>query len=192
MEKSFEEEGYNSDELEQNQAKKDICCSPIYKQKEHRPSEEEIKHKIDEINEKYEEDEQQLNELDVDGAINIDEILISNNLSKSKQLLIKKVENIQLDDKNKPINCKQNTSNELEIFKQDNYLKIFDKKIKERINTYNNLLNEIEKNEGGLLKFCKGYENLGLNVRENGIEYREYAPGAKSMTIVKYILNLVW
>lgn len=175
MENNIEEEGYISDELAQNQAKKDICCSPIYKKEQHRPSEEEIKHKIDEINEKYEEEE-------IDGAINIDQILISNNFKMQTKQSVK-VETNQVDDKT--INSKQNS--ELEIFKQDNYLKHFEKKIKERINTYNNLINEIDKNEGGLLNFCKGYEKLGLNVRENGIEYREYAPGAKSITIVNLI-----
>lgn len=45
-------------------------------------------------------------------------------------------------------------------------------------------LSEIEKNEGGLEKFSRGYEKFGFNKTEKGIVYREWAPAAKAVCLI--------
>jgi hypothetical protein len=77
---------------------------------------------------------------------------------------------------------------EFEVINQDPYLKPYEGMIRERVNAMNNLINEIEKNEGSFIEFCRSYRNMGLQVCDEGIRFREYAPGAHEMTIVIYIL----
>ena len=49
---------------------------------------------------------------------------------------------------------------------------------------YKETLNEILKNEITLENFSKSYEHMGLNLLRNGdIKYREYAPGAKGISL---------
>jgi hypothetical protein len=198
--------------------KREICSSPFVKTKE--PSFEEIQSAIDELNERKSALEDSI-ESDYDGAINIDNILISKNF-KEKQSLHKNSENENLKfeegakigendysekseidnfsskkDSNHIIRKKSNLSvdnkmtsqskriSDLEVINSDHYLKPFEKKIKERLSKFETLLKEIEKNEGSLLKFSESYKRMGLNVTDNGIEYREYAPGAHGITIVR-------
>lgn len=47
-----------------------------------------------------------------------------------------------------------------------------------RYKVFTNLKNEIEKNEGGLEKFTRGYERFGINRTHEGLTYREWAPAA--------------
>ena len=50
--------------------------------------------------------------------------------------------------------------------------------------SYKKILNEIMKNEKTLQNFAKGYEYMGINILPNGdIKYREYAPGAKGISL---------
>eukprot|EP00850_Spirogloea_muscicola_P026631 SM008889S23660 [mRNA] locus=s8889:294:576:+ [translate_table: standard] len=44
---------------------------------------------------------------------------------------------------------------------------------------YLKLKEAIDKHEGGLEQFSRGYEKFGFNRTEEGITYREWAPGAK-------------
>ena len=49
---------------------------------------------------------------------------------------------------------------------------------------FNELLALLEKNEGSLLNFSRSYTHMGLHIKEgNVIEYKEYAPGAHSLSI---------
>jgi hypothetical protein len=77
-----------------------------------------------------------------------------------------------------------NRISDLEVINQDHYLKPFEGRIKERIDNMNKLIKDIEKNESSLLEFSEGYKNMGFIVNEEGITFREYAPGAKSISLV--------
>ncbi|XP_058739081.1 1,4-alpha-glucan-branching enzyme 1, chloroplastic/amyloplastic [Vicia villosa] len=53
-----------------------------------------------------------------------------------------------------------------------------------RYGQYKRLREEIDKYEGGLDAFSRGYEKLGFIRSATGITYREWAPGAKSAALV--------
>ncbi|XP_028784874.1 1,4-alpha-glucan-branching enzyme 1, chloroplastic/amyloplastic isoform X1 [Neltuma alba] len=53
-----------------------------------------------------------------------------------------------------------------------------------RYGQYKRLREEIEKHEGGLEAFSRGYEKLGFTRSATGITYREWAPGAKSAALI--------
>jgi hypothetical protein len=186
-----------NDNVSLEQAKKDICVSARVRKKS--ISDEEIQNKIDELN---------LNkakkELEEESAININDILLKNieskkttvmelktmsDLEENEKLIISKeipkqeVSSITEHSKNKKIS-------EFEVINQDGYLKPFENKIRERYNAYKNIISNIEKYEGSFLSFCEGYRKLGLNVTDEGIYFREYAPAAKKMSIVNKIINL--
>ena len=82
---------------------------------------------------------------------------------------------------------------DFEAINQDHFLKPFEYKIKDKLNLMNNLIKNIEQNEISLIKFSEGYKFMGLNIIDDHMCFKEYAPGAKSMSIVKkysYIKNL--
>ena len=63
-------------------------------------------------------------------------------------------------------------------------MKPFEINIKKRVLEYKKILNEIIKNEKSLENFSKSYEFMGISLLPNGdIKYREYAPGAKGISI---------
>ena len=73
---------------------------------------------------------------------------------------------------------------DIAIINQDEYLRPFEHKIRERINTYNHFLNKINYLEKSIIDFAHSYERLGVHVTENNdIIYKEYAPGAKSVSL---------
>ena len=93
-----------------------------------------------------------------------------------------KEEKIKKEKEVKP-KAKKKLSN-LEIVNQDENLKPFELNIKQRILSYKKNLNEIVKNEKSLENFSKSYEFMGINLLSNGdIKYREYAPGAKGISL---------
>ncbi|XP_042045963.1 1,4-alpha-glucan-branching enzyme 2-2, chloroplastic/amyloplastic-like [Salvia splendens] len=53
-----------------------------------------------------------------------------------------------------------------------------------RYDQYRKLRAAIDKNEGGLEAFSRGYEKFGFIRSETGITYREWAPGAKSAVLI--------
>ncbi|KAL5807547.1 hypothetical protein ACOSQ4_030280 [Xanthoceras sorbifolium] len=53
-----------------------------------------------------------------------------------------------------------------------------------RYGQYKRLREEIDKCEGGLEVFSRGYEKLGFIRSDTGITYREWAPGAKSASLI--------
>ncbi len=77
-----------------------------------------------------------------------------------------------------------NRISDLEVINQDHYLKPFEGRIKERIEMMNKLIKDIEKNENSLIEFSQGFKKMGFNVTSKGITFREYAPGAKSISLV--------
>ena len=53
-----------------------------------------------------------------------------------------------------------------------------------RYKCFSGLKNEIEKNEGGLEKFSRGYERFGINRTHEGVVYREWAPAARGVYLI--------
>ncbi|TQE04341.1 hypothetical protein C1H46_010126 [Malus baccata] len=53
-----------------------------------------------------------------------------------------------------------------------------------RYGQYKRLREEIDKYEGGLEVFSRGYEKFGFTRSSEGITYREWAPGAKSASLI--------
>ncbi len=74
---------------------------------------------------------------------------------------------------------------QFEVINQDPMLRPFEGSIKYRIDKFNEALKLLEENEGSLENFSRSYNDMGLWLREgNVIEYKEYAPGAHSLSIV--------
>ncbi|MEW5315348.1 MAG: hypothetical protein WDW38_006786 [Sanguina aurantia] len=75
-----------------------------------------------------------------------------------------------------------------ECFKWDNTLASATEHFKYRWNSFKGLRKAIDDNEGGMEKFTQGYKHYGLNRGEQngqqGLFYREWAPGAKSLALV--------
>ena len=84
------------------------------------------------------------------------------------------------DKKPRPLTSKKNAL----IINQDEKLKPFELNIKQRILHYKKTLNEIIKLDKSLENFAKSYENMGITLLPSGdIKYREYAPGAKGVSL---------
>lgn len=79
---------------------------------------------------------------------------------------------------------------DFEMINQDPSLKQYEGAIQHRNDLFKKQLEEIEKNETSLEAFSQSYKKLGLNkTKDNDIIYREYAPGAKSISIVSLSLS---
>ncbi|KGN47537.1 1,4-alpha-glucan-branching enzyme 1, chloroplastic/amyloplastic [Cucumis sativus] len=70
------------------------------------------------------------------------------------------------------------------ILSHDPGLKPFKDHFKYRVGRYTDLLNLLDKHEGGLDEFARGYLKFGFNREEDGIVYREWAPAAQEAQIV--------
>ncbi|KAK9723834.1 hypothetical protein RND81_05G028700 [Saponaria officinalis] len=70
------------------------------------------------------------------------------------------------------------------IYEIDSILKNHRTHLDYRYSMYRKLREEINKYEGSLEAFSRGYENMGFNRSETGIAYREWAPGAKSASLI--------
>ncbi|ERN13141.1 1,4-alpha-glucan-branching enzyme 2-2, chloroplastic/amyloplastic isoform X1 [Amborella trichopoda] len=70
------------------------------------------------------------------------------------------------------------------IYEIDPLLEGFRGHLDYRYRQYKNLRLLIDQNEGGLDAFSRGYEKFGFNRSESGITYREWAPGAKSASLI--------
>ena len=53
-----------------------------------------------------------------------------------------------------------------------------------RYKCFSGLKNEIQKNEGGLEEFSRGYEKFGINRTREGVIYREWAPAARGVYLI--------
>ncbi|KAK6139989.1 hypothetical protein DH2020_026263 [Rehmannia glutinosa] len=70
------------------------------------------------------------------------------------------------------------------IYEIDPLLSNYREHLDYRYGQYKKLREAIDKYEGGLETFSRGYEKLGFNRSETGITYREWAPGAKWATLI--------
>ncbi|KAK9849514.1 hypothetical protein WJX84_007233 [Apatococcus fuscideae] len=75
-----------------------------------------------------------------------------------------------------------------ECLKWDDSLWTHAEHFKYRWNTYKNIRNAIDQNEGGIEKFSQGWKYYGFNRGElegqKGIWYREWAPGARAVALI--------
>lgn len=72
----------------------------------------------------------------------------------------------------------------LKIFEIDPTLQSVQGQIWERVNGYKHWQSELEKNEGGIEQFAKGYTIFGWNRVEGGWCYREWLPNAKQVFLI--------
>ena len=152
-----EEEGEESDEEEKEDDKKKEI-----KEKEKKEKEKEYKKK-----EENEEEEEEM------------EKKPSKNKDKKKE----KEEKWNNKKGKEPQKIKKKFSS-YEIINQDHSLKPFELEIKERMELYKEKLNEIKNKEKSLENIAKSYKSMGINLMPNGdIKYREYAPGAKGISL---------
>lgn len=82
------------------------------------------------------------------------------------------------------------------LIELDPMLTQYKPQLMKRYNAYLDLKNTIEHYAEGLDKFSLGYKEYGLNRKEDGIWYREWAPGAIKAYLTgefsKYIIILVY
>ncbi|XP_024527573.1 1,4-alpha-glucan-branching enzyme 2-2, chloroplastic/amyloplastic [Selaginella moellendorffii] len=70
------------------------------------------------------------------------------------------------------------------IYEIDPYLKNYRDHLEYRYSQYKAKVDAINKHEGGLEAFSRGYEKFGFNRTAAGITYREWAPAAKSASLM--------
>lgn len=70
------------------------------------------------------------------------------------------------------------------IYELDSYLKPYRDHLDYRFEQYKKKRELIDKFEGGLEAFSRGYEKMGFNKSSEGITYREWAPGAKTASLI--------
>jgi len=77
-------------------------------------------------------------------------------------------------------------SKKLKLVKDDPWLEPSAKDIEDRYNRYQDKLNQINRDFGGLQDFAEGYKYFGIhfNHEKNGWTYREWAPNAKALFLV--------
>jgi len=126
-----------------------------------------------------------------DIKVNIDVDINNNSINSIKNSVNSNPEFIEKKSSSSNVNTSHhvNRISDLEVINQDHYLKPFESKIKERIFMMNKLIKDIEKNESSLLEFSQGFKKIGFNVTDEGIVFREYAPGAKSISLVNIFFN---
>ena len=120
------------------------------------------------------EEEEEEEEQESSSRINIDKEKEKNEKERQKQL--------QKNSKNKKE--EEISISNFGLIKQDEKLKPFELNIKQRILHYKKTLNEIIKQDKSLENFSKSYLNMGITLLPNNdIKYREYAPGAKGISL---------
>ncbi|XP_067897401.1 1,4-alpha-glucan-branching enzyme isoform X2 [Heterodontus francisci] len=71
------------------------------------------------------------------------------------------------------------------LLRLDPYLEQHGDDLRRRYNKFTNLAKSIKENEGSLDHFSRGYESFGINRQaDGGIYCKEWAPGAKSVSLV--------
>jgi len=71
------------------------------------------------------------------------------------------------------------------VVQVDPWLEPFKPFLRHRYANYKQWVEDLEKHEGGLERFSRGYEKMGFQVLPNGdITYREWAPNATSAQLV--------
>lgn len=70
------------------------------------------------------------------------------------------------------------------ILQDDAYLRPFQQTMEHRVQCADDWISKINETEGGIDKFTRGYQQLGFNVTSDGIQYREWAPGAREAFLI--------
>lgn len=70
------------------------------------------------------------------------------------------------------------------IYEIDPFLRGYREHLDYRFGQYKKMREAIDKYEGGLDLFSRGYEKMGFTCSATGITYREWAPGAKSAALI--------
>lgn len=69
-----------------------------------------------------------------------------------------------------------------ELFGYDPYLKSHEKEIRRRYGCFKQQLDNIDKNENGIMEFSASYKTYGYHVdAENNLSWLEWAPSAKNV-----------
>jgi hypothetical protein len=171
------------EEDESKQMMKYICASAHVSTED--VSAEEVQNKIDQVNYNYSEKDD-----DYESTINLNDSLFRSvkNKQKDENKIVAVNEEVSgnikfISEDNREMKSK---FSQFEVINQDIYLKPFEHRIRERVDGFRALLNQIEKYEHNINTFSEGYHSLGLNVTEKGITFKEYAPAALSMSIVSF------
>jgi len=90
---------------------------------------------------------------------------------------------IQDSDKLK-IKIKKVNASEFPVFQADPYLIPHKGFFEHKYHKFGDLLHKIEETEGSLYEFSQGYKKMGFNETDEGVWYREWAPGAKEMFLI--------
>lgn len=79
-----------------------------------------------------------------------------------------------------------NATDGTKIISVDPWLEPFADGLRSRYGVYKKWAEQIRENEGGLAKFAKGYEHLGIHVdpHSQDVVYREYAPGVTAASVI--------
>jgi hypothetical protein len=72
---------------------------------------------------------------------------------------------------------------DLPVINQDPYLKPHEQELQARVKSFHGWLAKFEEHEGGILGFSQSYQRMGLNRVAGGIQYREWAPGARKLSL---------
>ena len=195
----------NQNEKTSENFKVNICSSHTYKPEE--STEIEINDQVNSLNEKYmelnlDENDQkpkeeykefEEEEENVDGStnLNLQQDRLNKKFHKNDKSLAEENQkantkkDIKQKDEIKKVSIKEFISkiNEKKVVEMDGMLKEFSNKIKERVDNFKKSIMNLEGAEG-FFNFSKGFTNLGFNIKENGISFKEYAPGAKALSIV--------
>ncbi|KAI9344672.1 glycoside hydrolase family 13 protein [Obelidium mucronatum] len=73
---------------------------------------------------------------------------------------------------------------QLQVVRDDPYLKPFEGALEHRQDLFNKWLKTIEASEGGIDRFTRGFETLGFTVKGDSITYREWAPNAQEASLI--------
>ena len=71
-----------------------------------------------------------------------------------------------------------------QLLNRDPYLHPYAHEIERRYKIFQGILSKIDEAEGGIEKFSRGYERFGLTKQQDGLTYREWAPGAKAVHLI--------
>jgi 1,4-alpha-glucan branching enzyme len=71
----------------------------------------------------------------------------------------------------------------MQVVLDDPSLSNFSQAIQDRYNRFLAKLSELEQAEGSIVDFAQSYKDLGFHHTAEGLIYKEWAPGAKALTL---------
>lgn len=75
-------------------------------------------------------------------------------------------------------------SEKLQVIKNDPWLEPHKQVISKRVHRMQDTIAIIEKSEGSIDEFSKGYNHMGFVIKEDGILYTEWAPNAIKANLI--------